>query len=146
MITFDLQCTNAHTFEGWFEDSKAYETQNQQRMIMCPVCNDTEITKIMSGFAIKSSEKPPPVHDNQEQREMLNTRLSDFVEKNFDNVGEHFSEEALKMHYGVVEPRNIMGVSSQEQDKTLRNEGVKFFKIPAMPDSSGTDSTGEPDL
>ncbi|MBU0698418.1 MAG: DUF1178 family protein, partial [Proteobacteria bacterium] len=25
MIAYDLQCANGHSFEGWFEDVKAYD-------------------------------------------------------------------------------------------------------------------------
>jgi len=30
MIAYDLQCTNGHTFEGWFEDRKAYLSQQKK--------------------------------------------------------------------------------------------------------------------
>jgi hypothetical protein len=54
----------------------------------------------------------------------------EFVEKNFDNVGCQFASEALKIHYGVTEPRNIRGVSTQAEEKLLEQEGVQFIKIP----------------
>jgi len=34
------------------------------------------------------------------------------------------------MHYGVSEARNIRGVSTKEEEKTLIEEGVQFFKVP----------------
>jgi len=45
-------------------------------------------------------------------------------------VGSDFTKEALKMHYGVIEPRNIRGVSTKEEEKTLKEEGVQFIKVP----------------
>jgi hypothetical protein len=36
----------------------------------------------------------------------------------------------LKMHYGVAEQRNIRGTSSPEEEKTLKEEGIEFIKIP----------------
>ncbi|MEJ2169579.1 MAG: DUF1178 family protein [Desulfobacterales bacterium] len=63
----------------------------------------------------------------------------EFVEKNFDDVGCDFAKEALKIHYGAAEPRNIRGVSTKEEEKTLREEGIQFFKIP-LPAGQDTDS------
>ena len=60
--------------------------------------------------------------------------------KNFDDVGCNFAGEALKIHYGVSEPRNIMGVSTEKEEKTLEKEGIKVFKIP-VPISPDTDDT-----
>ena len=71
--------------------------------------------------------------------EMLGNKIVDYVEKNFDDVGADFTKEALKIHYGVSEPRNIRGVSTREEEKTLEKEGVQFIKIP-IPVPPDTDS------
>lgn len=130
MIAFDLQCTNGHTFEGWFEDANAYDDQRKRGLINCPVCNDVSIARIPSAFAIKSSSANSGVPDHQVALMALNKKISEYVEKNFDDVGTDFTSEALKIHYGVTEPRNIRGVSSESEEKTLREEGVEFFKVP----------------
>ena len=61
------------------------------------------------------------------------------MKKNFDDVGCDFAKEALKMHYGAAEPRNITGVSTKEEEQTLNEEGIQFFKIP-MPIAPDTDA------
>ena len=61
------------------------------------------------------------------------------MEKNFDDVGCDFAKEALKMHYGVTEAKNIRGFSTKEEENTLKKEGIQFFKIP-MPVASDTDA------
>ncbi|RUA01286.1 MAG: DUF1178 domain-containing protein [Deltaproteobacteria bacterium] len=143
MIAFDLQCTNDHTFEGWFEDNRAYENQKKKGMITCPVCNDTQVTKVLSSFAIRSSGKPPAAHDRYTRQmravEEASQQIAAYVEKNFDNVGADFTKEALKIHYGVTEPRNIRGVSTEKEEKTLKSEGIEFFKIP-LPARTDRDS------
>lgn len=140
MIVFDLQCANGHTFEGWFEDGKAYEEQNRKGLITCPVCNNTSISKILSAVAIKKSFEPAgEASAKPSELAQVNSKLIEFIKKNFDNVGSDFTKEALKMHYGVVEPRNIRGVSSTEEEKTLKKEGIQFFKIP-IPAAPDTDS------
>jgi hypothetical protein len=133
MIAYDLQCGNGHAFEGWFEDSAAFNAQKKKGLIACPVCNDTDIVKLPSRFAIKTSSGFKPKEANSQEEHalaQLGRQVAEFVEKNFDNVGCQFAAEALKIHYGVTEPRNIRGVSTQAEEKLLKQEGVQFIKIP----------------
>jgi hypothetical protein len=69
----------------------------------------------------------------------LGKQIVDYVENNFDNVGADFAQEALKMHYGVSEPRNIRGVSTPQEEETLKAEGIEFFKFPVPQKSPDTD-------
>ena len=55
MIIYDLQCAEGHQFEGWFDDGDAYEAQRESNLIACPVCNDANVTKVPSTFAIKGA-------------------------------------------------------------------------------------------
>jgi hypothetical protein len=151
MIIYDLQCRNGHKFEGWFDDSKAFKKQQKKNLIACPICDDTQVIRIPSTFAIKgapSSQNTPVQPQNCDNNPQIDSRImgraiSEFVEKNFDNVGADFASEALKIHYGVSEPRNIRGVSTTQEEETLRKEGVEFIKFPApVPDPS---SSEEPD-
>lgn len=139
MIAFDLQCANGHIFEGWFEDGKTYEHQNKKKMIACPTCNSTSVTKRLSTFAIKGSPTLPDTLTKHPDLQRISQELTEYVEKNFDNVGCDFAKEALKIHYGVEEPRNIRGVSTKEEEKTLKKEGIPFFKVP-LPASTDSDS------
>lgn len=139
MIAYDLRCVSGHSFEGWFEDEKAYREQKKRQLIACPICNDTNVSRIPSIFAIKSSRAAAHTPSPQAELAEIGTRILDFVKKNFEDVGCNFAKEALKMHYGVEKPRNIRGVSTAEEEKTLKNEGIEFFKIPG-PTSPDTDS------
>jgi len=139
MIAFDLQCKNNHTFEGWFEDSQAYEEQQKKGLITCPVCNDTNVFKVLSTFAIKSTSPLPKIDGNEVALAKITEEITDYVEKNFDDVGTDFSKEALKIHYGASEPRNIRGISTKLEEKTLKDEGVQFFKLP-IPERSDPDT------
>ena len=144
MIAYDLQCSNGHQFEGWFEDSTAFDRQLDQGMITCPAGEDADISKIPSMFAIKgTSATTVPLRNEQGDVDMaaLGKQIVDYVENNFDNVGADFAEEALKMHYGATEPRNIRGVSTPKEEKTLKAEGIKFFKFPMPPESSEPDGS-----
>jgi len=132
MIAFDLQCENGHVFEGWFESSRSFDEQQRKNLVSCPVCNSISVSKSLSSFGIMksvSSSQPAQV-DQQVMLDKISKKIIDFVEKNFDDVGADFTKEALKIHYGVTEPRNIKGVSTREEEKLLREEGVDFIKIP----------------
>jgi len=139
MIAYDLQCVNGHAFEGWFEDSEAYQTQKKKKLIACPVCNTTRVSRIPSTFAIKSSPIPQKGSPEEENLKKVGKEIVDFVEKNFDDVGCDFAKEALKIHYGVEEPRNIRGISTKKEKKMLKEEGIDFLKIP-MPAPPDTDA------
>ena len=139
MIAYDLQCANGHAFEGWFEDGQSYDEQKRNGLISCPVCNDTSVYRIPSTFAIKSSQTSKDILKQQAELDRVSEKVVDFVEKNFDDVGCDFAKEALKMHYGASEARNIRCFSTKEEEDTLKEEGVNFFKIP-MPITPDTDA------
>jgi hypothetical protein len=130
MIAYDLICRNGHTFEGWFEDAKAYEKQKKKGLVACPICNDAGVARRPSTFAIKSRPAPAPPKADGIDVKALSRQIYDYVDKHFDNVGADFAREALKIHYGVSEPRNIRGVSTKQEEKTLKEEGVEFVKLP----------------
>ena len=142
MIAYDLQCSNGHRFEGWFEDSQTYDRQNCQGLVSCPVCEDTAISKLPSTFAIKGTAGPSAANrGDKDAMAALGKQIVDYVENNFDNVGADFAQEALKMHYGVCEPRNIRGVSTPQEEETLKSEGVDFYKFPLPQKKPDPDAT-----
>ena len=132
MIVFDLKCLHGHKFEGWFDDGKAYEDQKAGGLLTCPVCNDANISKIPTAFSIKSSYPEKMFSPQQKELAKIENKLAAFIENNFDNVGPRFATEALKIHYGVAEPRNIRGSSTEKEEKMLKEEGIAFIKIPVV--------------
>lgn len=133
MIVFDLECINGHTFEGWFEDKDDLETQQDQGLLSCPVCETTSVVQKQHRIAIKKASHNTPHHALQARQEAmaeLTEKIAEYVEKNFEDVGSSFTKQALKMHYGAEAYRNIKGTTTQEEDKILAKEGVPVFKIP----------------
>ncbi len=133
MIVFELECANGHTFEGWFADGQDFETQQERQLVACPLCDDTHISKRPSAFAIKSSGSRSSRLPSPAELEVAGRQLVAHLERNFDDVGCDFAKEALKIHYGAAEARNIRGKSTREEEKMLEKEGVSFFKIPLPP-------------
>ncbi|NPA94464.1 MAG: DUF1178 family protein [Thermodesulfobacteria bacterium] len=134
MIVFDLKCANDHVFEAWFKDSKAFEEQKEQGILECPVCGDRHIQKALSPIKVKRSTAPSG--DGAISQEVVAKLVETFYKKvvaTSEDVGTKFAAEALKMHYGVTEPRSIRGVATEEEEKMLKDEGVEFFRIPVPP-------------
>ena len=139
MIIFDLQCANVHPFEGWFEDLEDFKSQAEKKYISCPVCGDTTISRMPSVFAIKGAHRPSASPYHGENMGEIIHKISEYIENNFDNVGSNFASEALKIHYGVAEPRNIRGISTKAEEKLLKDEGVQVLKFP-VPNRQATES------
>ncbi len=151
MIVYKLCCKKDHEFEAWFRDSGAAEEQIEAGRVVCPNCGTTSVTKALMAPRLNKSRAAPAVtqptggkptggqltNDPQiaERQELVEAlrELRRHVESNCDYVGDKFAEEARKIHYGEIERRDIYGEASQEEAKTLREEGVEVFGIPWLP-------------
>jgi hypothetical protein len=129
MIAFDLFCSNGHKFECWFKDSVSFEEQKSTGMITCPICDDHQIEKAFSPFAIKKGGER--VREEIDPHQALQL-VHEYLSKHFEDVGAEFYKEALKIHYGEVEKRNIKGTATTEEEVILKEEGVQFFKVPII--------------
>jgi hypothetical protein len=134
MIVFDLKCSNGHGFEGWFKDIDSFNEQNSMGMINCPLCKDTNITKVLSPVAIKSSPEGQTGEitskNNSPDYGKLAMGIVEYVKNNFDDVGTNFATEALKIYYGITKKRNIRGTATAKEEQALKDEGIKFTKVP----------------
>ena len=154
MIRYALRCEHDHTFESWFQNSSAYDTQVKRKLVSCPVCNSVKIEKAImaprivgkKGRARAEPAAPAPaapeaasgstplvMAQEREVRAKLK-ELRDHIVKNADNVGERFPNEARKMHYGEIEHRPIYGEASPEEAKSLIDEGVEVSPLPVLPE------------
>jgi len=134
VIIYDLKCDQGHTFEGWFQDRENWLLQNSQNLVACPVCNSTKIDIVPSSITIMGTEAR--VENKPRSKEISPLAalkmLQQYVDKNFEDVGDKFAEVALNMHHGNEENRNIKGTSTPEEEKSLKEEGVQFIKIPSV--------------
>jgi len=156
MIRYTLRCEREHTFESWFQDSAAYDSQAKRKLVSCPVCDSVKIEKAIMAPRIvgkKGRERAEPtpapaaeaptapapgatpllMAQERELRAKIK-ELRDHIVKNADNVGEKFPNEARKMHYGEIEHRPIYGEASPEEAKSLIDEGVEVSPLPVLPD------------
>ena len=130
MIVFDLRCAKNHCFEGWFDNGDDCEKQLAQGKIACPSCDDTRVERVFSPVSMKKKTAPSEAEWKRAYQAWRN--VSQYVRENFEDVGHSFAKEALKVHYGQAEERNIRGVTTEQEEDMLEKEGVAFVKIPML--------------
>ena len=131
MIKYQLLCADEHEFEGWFRDSADYDAQAANNLVECPACGSSDVRKAVMAPAISRS-RANPERLNAIRQDIIHAakRARDYVEKNFDYVGEKFPEEARKIHYGEASERGIYGEASGKDVKELIDEGVNIAPLP----------------
>jgi hypothetical protein len=140
MIRFGLVCARGHDFEGWFRDGQSFDTQAASGDLSCPTCGDTTVQKAVMAPAVTRSHGEPAVDPRRTamaQMLQMARKVQEHVEKNFDNVGERFPEEARKIHYGDAEQRDIYGKASADEAQSLRDEGISISQLPTLPKLDG---------
>ncbi len=134
MIVIDLKCSRDHYFEGWFAGLEVFNLQQRDGEIQCPICDDHQISRVLSPVAIRRHGDEPSQTVSETKPEAALTKqwqvLKNYLQEHFEEVGTDFAKEALKMHYGAAEKRNIRGSSTSQEEELLQKEGVEFFKIP----------------
>ena len=135
MIKFDLICENEHIFEASFDDSMSFENQRKKKLIECPLCNSSEISKSVMAPNI-SNKSTSSSKINRKKNELFSNynkqlnRIKTEIEKNFTYVGKKFPEEARKIYYGEAKDKPIYGEASEKESKELIDEGIELIQLP----------------
>jgi hypothetical protein len=147
MKVLDLKCSHDHRFEGWFASTDEFESQLSRKLVACPVCSTTEVSRMPSaprlnlsssrsdqsekaaaGSNAEQAAQPPQNADHA-----LQARALQFMREilaNTENVGDRFAEEARRMHYDEAPARNIRGVATPEDAHALMEEGIDVMPLP----------------
>lgn len=134
MIKYILECDNSHEFESWFADSNEYDKLKKKNLIECIFCQSQNINKsIMSpGVLSRNTNKNKDFLNKntliQVKKDLL--KIKKFVEKNFDFVGDKFTQEVRNIYYSKSKKRNIYGFVTPEDKKELNEEGIELTSIP----------------
>ena len=146
MIKYQLICDAEHEFEGWFRDSADYDAQAGEGLIECPSCGSSDIRKAVMAPSIARRSNARDARLSAINSDIANAvrRARDYVEKNFDYVGEKFPEEARKIHYGEKEDRGIYGEASGKDVRALIDEGIQIAPMPGT--RKKTDEVGVPKM
>ena len=135
MIKYNLKCNNDHEFESWFSDSKEFERLKTGKLLECIYCNSKKIKKSIMAPMISVSKNNNvnnfQINEKilQKQRNKL-IKLRNFIEKNFEYVGEDFSKKVREIYYDKKNKKTIYGITSPEERKELKEEGIDLLSIP----------------
>ena len=130
MIVFNLICSDcSYPFEGWFDNTSAFNIQKKRKLISCPNCESTNIKKALTApnLGKKSNSK---VLKNKKTIASNIKKIKKIVEENFDYVGDQFADEAKKIKYGETEDRPIYGEATIDQTKELIDEEISITPLP----------------
>ena len=134
MIKYNLKCSNEHEFESWFSDSKEFDKLNKKKLLECIYCSSGKIKKsIMSpNISNKQIKKDQlPFLDKKilnEKKKLL--KLRQFIEKNFEFVGDKFSKKVRDVYYNKESKKSIYGTATQEEREELAEEGIDLLSVP----------------
>lgn len=141
MIRYALVCDLDHAFEGWFGSSADYDDQAARDLVECPVCGSHAIRKQIMAPAVagtKRTRAPGAANVPPKMREMMSQvmgKARQYVEDNFEDVGDRFAEEARAMHEGRAEMRDVYGEATAGEVKALVDDGVPVAPMPPKPPS-----------
>ncbi len=134
MIKYNLRCHNKHEFESWFSNSSEFEKLDKKKLLECIYCSSNKIEKtIMSPMisVVKSKDNSLNLMDKKlisEKKKLLNLRQ--YVENNFEFVGEKFSEKVREVYYDKKTNKKIYGTTTPKERKELAEEGIDLLSIP----------------
>ncbi|SAL39013.1 hypothetical protein AWB71_02005 [Caballeronia peredens] len=143
MKVLDLKCSHEHRFEGWFASTEEFESQLSRKLVACPACSTTDVSRMPSAPRLNLSSARNDGAQQAAQAETspdtaaLQARALHFMRKlieNTENVGERFAEEARRIHYNEAPARNIRGVTTPEDAHALLEEGIDVMPLP-VPDA-----------
>ena len=134
MIKYNLKCENNHEFESWFSSSDEFDNLNKKKLLECIYCSSKSIEKSIMAPMVSL------VNDNKKEFNSLENILKDeknkllklrnYVEKNFEFVGDNFSKKVREVYYDKKNKRTFYGTTTPEERKELENEGIDLLTIP----------------
>jgi len=135
MKVLNLQCSQQHSFEGWFGSEAEFQDQLARGLVECPLCGDASVTKMLSAPRLNlGSGKEPQRQDvvaaPDATVQAAWMKMVRHVMANTEDVGARFPEEARRMHYGETEERGIRGQASPEETQALVEEGIGVLPLP----------------
>jgi hypothetical protein len=151
MIVFDLACgSSGHVFEAWFSSSDDYEKQRKRKLIGCPVCGDSSVSKSIMAphVAAKGNQISVSKKSNAVMTDAANPQMSEMKQligriaelqaetiKDSTWVGEDFERQARAMTKGDMDTALIHGKATPEQARDMIEDGVGVVPllIPVVP-------------
>ena len=134
MIKYNLKCSNGHEFESWFSHSNEFDKLNKKKLLDCIYCSSKKIQKSIMAPMISGGKL------KEDSMNLLNEQLSSkknellqirkYIEKNFEFVGDKFSQKVREVYYSKENRKTIYGTTTPEERDELAEEGIDLISIP----------------
>jgi len=135
MIKYNLICKCGNTFESWFADSANFDSLLKKKIIKCIYCNSSAVKKtVMSPRLTRKSNQTIKKNKLQKNMHKQLVNIKKYIEKNFEDVGERFSQEARNIHYDKKTSKGIYGKATPEETSELIEEGIDVCALPWVND------------
>ena len=134
MIKYNLKCHNNHEFESWFSNSDEFDKLNGKSLLECIYCSSKNIKKsIMSPMVSSSKNNSKLIESAKDSLQIEKNKLlqlRNFIEKNFDYVGDEFSKKVREVYYDKKSNKAIYGKATLKEKEELAEEGIDLLSIP----------------
>ena len=134
MIKYILKCENDHEFESWFSNSLEFEKLSKKKLLECIFCSSNKISKSIMAPMISGSNLKEEGDDLLDKKFLQHRnnllKLREHVEKNFEFVGDKFSEKVREVYYDRKTKKSIYGTTTPEERDELADEGIDLLSIP----------------
>ena len=131
MIKYNLACECGNSFESWFASSSEFDSLLKKKMIKCIYCESSSVKKTL--MAPRLTRKSNQILKKTKLEKNIKKQLRNFkkyIEKNCENVGEKFSQEARSIHYDKKTSKGIYGKATPEETSELIEEGIDVCTVP----------------
>tara|TARA_B110000444_G_scaffold246820_1_gene268760 strand:+ start:653 stop:1075 length:423 start_codon:yes stop_codon:yes gene_type:complete len=134
VIKYNLKCENNHDFESWFSDSAEFEKLKKKELLECIYCSSKKVKKSIMSPMISNAKNLANIADKvdnnfQNEKNKL-IKIRQYIENNFENVGENFSSKVRDIYYDKNNNKTIYGTTTDEERKELADEGIDLLTIP----------------
>ena len=133
MIRYLLKCCKGHEFQSWFSNSKEFDKLNKNKLLECIYCSSNKIQKSIMAPMVSGSKKKDNLSLLNEKLSIKKNELLEirkYVEKNFEFVGDKFSQKVREVYYDKKTEKTIYGTTTPEEREELSEEGIDLISIP----------------
>ena len=131
MIKYNLICKCGLSFESWFANSAEFDFLLKKKIIKCIYCDSSNVKKtVMAPRLTRKSNQILKKNKLQKDIKKQLINFKKYIEKNCENVGERFPQEARNIHYDKKTSKGIYGKASPEETAELLEEGIDVVTIP----------------
>ena len=106
-------------------------------MIKCIYCDSSAVKKTVMAPSL--TRKSNQILKKNKLQRNIKKRLSNFkkyIEKNCEDVGERFPQEARNIHYDKKTSKGIYGKATPEETSELIEEGIDVCTLPWVDNKS----------